>query len=88
MGYSDIGSYGGEISTPNLDRLAAGGQRFSQMYNMARCCPSRAALLTGLNPHQTGVGHMANLIPGLPGYQGYLNDQCVTVLSELSVGAE
>ena len=79
MGYSDIGSYGGEISTPNLDRLAAGGQRFSQMYNMARCCPSRAALLTGLNPHQTGVGHMTNLIPGMPGYQGYLNDQCVTI---------
>ena len=58
MGYSDIGCYGSEIRTPNLDRLGVHGLRFSQMYNSARCCPSRAALLTGLNPHQTGVGHM------------------------------
>ena len=83
MGFSDIGSYGGEIQTPNLDRLAAGGLRFSQMYNMARCCPSRAALLTGLNPHQTGVGHMVTPIPGAPGYQGYLNEQCVTIAEVL-----
>lgn len=83
MGFSDIGSYGGEIQTPNLDRLAAGGLRFSQMYNMARCCPSRAALLTGLNPHQTGIGHMVTPIPGAPGYQGYLNNQCVTIAEVL-----
>ena len=63
MGYSDIGPFGGEIHTPNLDRLAASGVRFSQMYNFARCCPSRAALLTGLYPHQAGVGHMTNFIP-------------------------
>ena len=56
MGFSDIGCYGGEIETPNLDRLAANGLRFSQFYNTARCCPSRASLLTGLYPHQTGVG--------------------------------
>jgi arylsulfatase len=83
MGFSDISSYGGEIETPNLDRLAAGGMRFSQMYNMARCCPSRAALLTGLNPHQTGIGHMVTPIPGAPGYQGYLNDRCVTIAEVL-----
>jgi arylsulfatase len=56
MGYSDIGCYGGEIRTPHLDRLAAGGLRFTQFYNTARCCPSRASLLTGLYPHQADVG--------------------------------
>ena len=58
MGFSDIGCYGGEIDTPNLDALAAGGLRFTQFYNTARCCPTRACLLTGLYPHQAGVGHM------------------------------
>ena len=78
MGYSDIGCFGGEVRTPNLDSLAAGGLRFSQMYNSARCCPSRAALLTGLNPQQAGVGHMvANL--GVPQYQGYLRENAATL---------
>ena len=82
MGYSDIGCFGSEIRTPNLDSLAEGGLRFSQMYNSARCCPSRAALLTGLNPHQAGVGHMvANL--GVPEYQGYLKDNAVTIAEAL-----
>ena len=58
MGFSDLGCYGSEIATPNLDRLAAGGLRFTQFYNTARCCPTRAALLTGLYSHQAGVGHM------------------------------
>ncbi|HEX4610048.1 MAG TPA: sulfatase-like hydrolase/transferase, partial [Urbifossiella sp.] len=58
MGFSDLGCYGGEISTPNLDGLAANGVRFTQFYNTARCCPTRASLLTGLYPHQAGVGHM------------------------------
>ena len=58
MGYSDIGCYGSEIQTPNLDSLAAQGVRFSQFYNCARCCPTRASLLTGLYPHQAGVGAM------------------------------
>src|SRR6266581_8264521 len=58
MGFSDLGCYGGEIATPNLDRLAAEGLRFTQFYNCARCCPTRAALLSGLYPHQAGVGHM------------------------------
>jgi arylsulfatase len=61
MGYSDIGCYGGEIQTPNLDRLAAGGLRFTQFYNTGRCCPTRASLLTGLHPHQAGIGHMMML---------------------------
>lgn len=78
MGYSDIGCYGGEIHTPNLDRLAAGGLRFTQFYNTARCCPTRAALLTGLYPHQASVGHMVS-DRGHSGYRGFLNDRCVTI---------
>src|SRR5262245_23726996 len=58
MGFSDIGCYGGEVNTPQLDALAAGGLRFTQFFNTARCCPTRASLLTGLYPHQAGVGHM------------------------------
>jgi arylsulfatase len=58
MGFSDVGYYGGEIETPNIDRLAAGGLRFTQFYNSGRCCPTRASLMTGLHPHQVGIGHM------------------------------
>jgi len=82
MGYSDIGCYGSTILTPNVDRLATKGVRFTQMYNCARCCPSRASLLTGLYPHQTGVGHMVNDL-GHPSYRGYLNDRCVTIAEVL-----
>ena len=82
MGYSDIGSYGGEITTPNLDALAANGLRFRRFYNAARCCPTRAALLTGVYPHQAGVGHMVSG-RGSPAYQGYLNDRCVTIAEVL-----
>ena len=85
MGFSDIGCYGSEIPTPNIDRLAAGGLRFTQFYNTGRCCPTRASLLTGLYPHQAGVGHMVN-DQGLPGYRGHLNDSCVT-LAEVLQGA-
>src|SRR5947208_76540 len=69
MGYSDLGCFGSEIATPNLDRLASKGVRFTQFYNTARCCPSRAALLTGLYSHQAGIGHMVE-DRGFPGYQG------------------
>lgn len=55
LGYSDLGCYGGEIETPNLDKLAKGGIRFTQFYNAARCCPTRASLLTGKYPHQAGL---------------------------------
>ena len=58
LGWSDLGCYGGEIKTPTLDALAAGGVKFTQFYNSARCCPSRASLLTGLYPHQAHVGNM------------------------------
>ncbi len=82
MGFSDIGCYGGEIETPNLDRLAANGLRFSQFYNTSRCCPTRATLLTGLYAHQAGVGHMTGN-HGLPQYQGELNRNCVTIAEVL-----
>lgn len=87
MGFSDIGCYGGEIDTPNLDRMAERGIRFTQFYNSGRCCPTRASLLTGLHPHQVGIGHMTappNKPLGITGaYQGYLNDQCTTLASVL-----
>ncbi|MEW6302601.1 MAG: arylsulfatase [Verrucomicrobiota bacterium] len=73
MGYSDLGCYGSEIQTPNLNRLAAGGMRFSQFYNCALCGPSRAALMTGLHPHQVGITN----------WTGLLNDRCVTLFELL-----
>jgi len=78
MGFSDIGCYGSEIATPNLDRLATRGIRFTQFYNTGRCCPTRASLLTGLYPHQAGIGHMT-ADKGLPGYVGHLHERCVTL---------
>src|SRR5262245_11902611 len=82
MGFSDLGCYGGEIRTPNLDALAAGGLRFTQFYNAARCCPTRASLLTGLYPHQAGMGHMVE-DRGRPGYRGHLNPSCRTIAEVL-----
>lgn len=82
MGFSDIGCYGGEIKTPNLDALAANGVRFTQFYNTGRCCPTRACLMTGLYPHQAGVGHMMN-DRGTDGYRGNLNRRCMTIAEVL-----
>lgn len=82
MGFSDLGCYGSEIRTPNLDRLAGNGLRFTQFYNTARCCPTRASLLTGLYPHQAGVGHMIN-DHGREGYRGELNRHSVTIAEAL-----
>ncbi len=86
MGYSDLGCYGGEILTPNIDKLANEGIRFSQIYNGSRCCPTRASLLTGLHPHNAGVGKMT-LAPGKEGkegpYQGYLSNNAVTIAEAL-----
>lgn len=85
MGFSDIGCFGSEIATPNLDKLAAGGLRLTNFYNTARCCPTRASLLTGLYSHQAGVGHMIK-DRGTPAYQGYLNDHCVTIAEAVRQG--
>lgn len=82
MGYSDLGCFGSEIATPHINMMAKNGLRFSQMYNCARCCPSRASLLTGLYPAQTGIGYMVRNL-GIKEYQGYLNDDCITIAEVL-----
>ena len=78
MGWSDIGCYGSEIKTPNLDNLASKGVRFTQFYNTGRCCPTRATLLSGVYAHQAGIGHMMGS-RNLPGYQGDLGKNVRTV---------
>lgn len=91
MGYSDIGCYGGEIQTPNIDALAKSGVRFSRFYNGSRCCPTRASLMTGLHSHLTGIGHMTNPPNSkghdageeFPNYRGFLNRECVTIAEAL-----
>ncbi len=91
LGYSDLGSYGSEIATPNIDALATRGVRFTRFYNATRCCPSRASLLTGLYPHQAGVGHMVDhrFAPvrekagGAPSYLGHLSERAVTIAEVL-----
>ena len=84
-GYSDFGCYGGEIETPVLDKLAANGLRFSQFYNTGRCCPSRAALLTGVYQHQAGMGHMAR-DRGIPSYSGTILPDVPTLAENLRKG--
>lgn len=86
LGYSDLGCYGGEIDTPNIDALASGGVKFTQVYNSARCCPSRASLMTGLYPTQAGIGDFTTNKPNQkrgPGYLGRLRDDCVTMAEVL-----
>ena len=84
-GYSDIGAFGSEIDTPNIDRLAYEGVRFSQFYSNARCSQTRASLLTGQYSHSVGVGDLANgpLRTNLPGYLGYLNPENNRTLAEI-----
>jgi len=82
MGFSDIGCFGGEVETPHIDRLAAEGVRLTQFYNTARCSPSRASLMTGLHPHQVGVG-ILNFDDTPDGYPGDLTEGCVTVAEAL-----
>ena len=82
MGFSDLGCYGGEVNTPNLDRLASNGLRFTQFYNTGRCCPTRGSLLTGLYPHQSGIGHMMS-DDGTDGYRGDLSNNALTIAEVL-----
>ena len=82
LGFADLGCYGGEIATPNLDALAAGGVRFRQFTNGTRCCPSRASLLTGLYAHQAGVGDMT-ADSGRPGYRGFPQPNTATLAEVL-----
>jgi arylsulfatase A-like enzyme len=85
MGFSDLGCYGGEMQTPNLDALATNGLRYTQFYNTARCCPSRASLLTGLYPQQADVGDMTG-DDDIDGYRGDLNPNTVTIAEALKTG--
>jgi arylsulfatase A-like enzyme len=81
MGFSDIGCFGSEVSTPNLDRLASRGIRINQFYNNPRCCPSRASIMTGLWSQQAGMGMMVadyGRYP-YPGYAGILNANTLTI---------
>lgn len=82
LGYSDLGCYGSEINTPNLDKLAQEGLRFNSFYNAGRSCPTRASLLTGLYPHQAGIGRMT-FNDNLPGYKGQLTENSVTIAEVL-----
>ena len=86
MGYSDLGSYGGEIETPNLDRLANEGVRFTNCYNTSRCCPTRASILTGLYQHEVGYGHMDSDL-GYSSYQGRFKEGVATI-AQLLQGAD
>jgi len=90
LGYSDMGSFGSEIKTPNLDALANDGVRFTNFYTHATSSPTRSMLLTGVDTHQNGLGNMDEFTApnqrGVPGYEGYLNDQVVT-LPQLLKGA-
>ncbi len=79
LGFSDLGCFGGEINTPVLDSLAAGGVRLTQFYNTGRCCPSRAAILTGQYPHRVGLGHMTTNDLGQPGYRGVVSNEAETI---------
>lgn len=83
LGYSDLGAYGGEIETPNLDTLARGGVRFAQFYASPMCSPTRAMLLTGVDQHRAGLGNLVERLSenqkGQPGYEGRLNDRVATL---------
>ena len=90
MGFSDIAPYGGEIDTPNLSRLAENGLKYTQFYNTGRCCPTRASLITGLHPAQTGIGHMTegplnreSEDRHIIGYRGRLNNEVTTIAEVL-----
>ncbi len=84
LGFSDLGCFGGEIKTPVLDQLATDGVRLTQFYNMGRCCPSRASILTGQYPHRVGLGHMTTNDLGRPGFRGVISNDATTISQSLS----
>ena len=84
LGFSDLGCFGGEIDTPTLNDLAGNGVRLTQFYNTGRCCPSRAAILTGQYPHRVGLGHMTTNDIGQPGYRGVVSDEAKSIAQVLA----
>jgi len=89
-GFSDVGAFGGEMATPNLDALAASGVRFANFHVAGSCSPTRAMLQTGVSSHRAGLGNMPETIPpehqGKPGYDAVLNDRVVTIADQLRAG--
>jgi arylsulfatase A-like enzyme len=85
MGFSDLGITGSEIRTPHIDSIARNGVLLSAMYNCARCCPTRASLLTSLYPHNAGIGHMGSNL-GLVPYQGFLRNDSATIAEAMRLG--
>jgi len=87
MGYSDIGAFGGEVKTPNLDALAASGLKFTNFYAAPTCSPTRSMLLTGTDNHVAGLGNMDEFLgpdqKGKPGYEGHLNERVASCASML-----
>ncbi|WP_082448432.1 MULTISPECIES: arylsulfatase [unclassified Sphingomonas] len=90
LGWSDIGAFGGEIATPNLDALALSGVRFTGFHTAPTCSPTRSMLMSGVDNHQAGLGTMAELLSdatrGHPGYEGYLNDRVASIAELLRAG--
>lgn len=84
LGYSDLGCFGSLIRTPHIDNLAANGVVFSQFYNAGRCCPSRASLMTGVYPHEAGIGHMMKDY-GQESYRGNLSKNVITIAEALKL---
>ncbi|RYY22218.1 MAG: arylsulfatase, partial [Sphingobacteriaceae bacterium] len=84
LGFSDVGCYGGEVNTPNINYLANNGICYTQFYNTSRCCPTRASLLTGLYNHQAGIGKMTDA-EDEPGYQGHITENAVTLAEVLKM---
>lgn len=86
-GFTDVGAYGGEIATPNIDALAAAGTRFANFHVAGSCAPTRAMLQTGVSSHRAGLGNMPETIPaehrGRPGYDAQLNNRVVTIADQL-----
>lgn len=90
LGWSDLGAFGGEIATPNLDAIANGGVRFTGFHTAPTCSPTRSMLLSGVDNHQAGLGSMAETLSpeqsGQPGYEGYLNDRVASIAELLHQG--
>ena len=84
LGFSDLGCYGGEVQTPNLNELAKHGIRMTRFYSTGRCCPSRASILTGQYPHRVGLGHMVKDLD-MPGYRGRVSDDAITIAEALKL---